>query len=99
VPRGIRVGTATLTSRSVPEEQFKVVASLLHRAVQLSIALQNEALSRSLEEFYTLATTGQGETAMAVGQLRKDVRAFARGFPVPGIDINTLEKLEGSEED
>jgi len=96
---GIRLGTATLTSRSVPEEQFKTVAFFLHRSVQLALVLQKEAGSGLLEDFYRMATTGQSEAVVAVGQLKRDVRAFARGFPIPGVDVSTLKMPEGLEED
>jgi glycine hydroxymethyltransferase len=99
VPGGIRLGTSALTSRSFVEEDIKKVADFLHRAVQLSLVLQKEAGSKLLKDFVRVATTGDGEGAKGVKQLRKDVTAFARGFPLPGADVTTLTRPAGIEED
>jgi glycine hydroxymethyltransferase len=37
VPGGVRVGTSSLTSRSMKEADMEVVASFLHRAVQIAV--------------------------------------------------------------
>ena len=99
VPGGIRLGTSALTSRSMNEEDIKVVASLLHRAVQLALVLQKEAGSKMLKDFVRVATTGDSEGFKGVQQLRKDVRAFARKYPLPGVDVTTLSKPAGLDED
>ena len=100
VPGGIRLGTSALTSRSMSEEDMKTVASFLHRAVQLSLVLQKEAGSKLLKDFVRVATSGEGEGHKGVNQLREDVRAFARGFPLPGVDVRNIQKPAGlSEED
>lgn len=49
VPGGIRLGTSALTSRSMKEDDIKQVADFLHRAVQLSLALQKQAGSKLLK--------------------------------------------------
>jgi len=99
VPGGIRLGTAALTSRSLKEEDIKKVAEFMHRAIQLGLQLQKEAGSKLLKDFERVALFGDGEGAKAVKQLTKDVRAFARRFPLPGVDVSTLTKPEGIEED
>ncbi|KAF9511260.1 hypothetical protein BS47DRAFT_1373116 [Hydnum rufescens UP504] len=98
-PGGIRLGTSALTSRSMVEDDIKIVADLLHRAVQLSVQVQKEAGSKLLKDFVRVATTGEGEGAKAVRVLRHDVRTFARKFPLPGLDVTTLVKPDGLEED
>jgi glycine hydroxymethyltransferase len=98
-PGGIRLGTSALTSRSMVEDDIKIVADLLHRAVQLSVQVQKEAGSKLLKDFVRVATTGEGEGAKAVRALRHDVRTFARKFPLPGLDVTTLVKPDGLEDD
>jgi len=97
VPGGIRLGTSALTSRSMKEADIKQVAEFLHRAVQLSLVLQKQAGSKLLKDFERAATEGQG--AQAVAALRKDVQEFARRWPLPGIDVNGLQRPAGIPED
>ena len=99
VPGGIRLGTAALTSRSMTEEDMKKVAEFLHRAIQIALQLQKEAGSKLLKDFERVALTGEGEGAKAIKELRREVRAFAKRFPVPGLDVSTLTKPEGFEGD
>ncbi|KAG6821106.1 hypothetical protein H0H93_006445 [Arthromyces matolae] len=97
VPGGIRLGTSALTSRDMREEDIKVVADFLHRAVQLSLLLQKEAGSKLLKDFVRVATVQEeGKTGYAqVRQLRDEVRAFASKWPLPGVDVSALKKPEG----
>ncbi|KAG8720946.1 Serine hydroxymethyltransferase, cytosolic [Ceratobasidium sp. 395] len=97
VPGGIRLGTSALTSRSMKEDDIKQVADFLHRAVQLSLALQKQAGSKLLKDFERAANEGQG--AQDVAALRKDVQDFARRWPLPGIDVNGLKRPAGIPED
>jgi glycine hydroxymethyltransferase len=48
-PGGIRLGTSALTSRSMKEDDIKTVAEFLHRAVQLSLAIQKQAGTKLLK--------------------------------------------------
>jgi glycine hydroxymethyltransferase len=99
VPGGIRLGTAALTSRSMKEDDFKTIAEFLHRAIQIALGLQKEAGSKLLKDFERVALTGDGEGSKAVIQLRKEVRAFAKRFPLPGVDLSTLTKPANFEGD
>lgn len=81
------------------EEDHKKVAGFLHRAVQLSLVLQKEAGSKLLKDFLRVATSGDGEGAKGVLVLRKEVRAFARQWPLPGIDVSNIKRPAGIEED
>ena len=80
---------------------MKVVAGFLHRAVQLALVLQKEAGSKLLKEFVRAATTEEAgkEGAKGVKALRREVHAFARRWPVPGVDVSTLVRPQGIEED
>ena len=101
VPGGIRLGTAALTSRDMLEADMKVVADFLHRAVQIALVLQKEAGSKLLKDFVRVATTPEeGKVgAQQVADLRQEVRAFARRWPLPGVDVSTLQRPAGIEED
>lgn len=100
-PGGIRLGTAALTSRDMVEEDIKTVAELLHRAVQLALVLQKEAGSKLLKDFVRVATTeSEGKVgAKMVKELRRDVAAFARRWPLPGADVSSLRRPAGIKED
>lgn len=92
VPGGVRVGTSALTSRSMKEPEMIKVADFLHRAVQISLALQKEAGSKLLKDFLRVATEGSGEGRKQLEQLAEDVKAFATAFPLPGIaDTSKLQ--------
>lgn len=100
VPGGIRLGTSALTSRDMREDDIKVVADFLHRAVQLSLLLQKEAGSKLLKDFVRVATVpAEGkEGFQLVKQLRSEVEEFAMKWPLPGVDVSTLTKPEGLHE-
>ena len=96
-PGGIRLGTSALTSRDMKEADIKIVADFLHRAVQLSLLLQKEAGSKLLKDFVCVATVPEeGKVGYAqVKQLRSEVVAFASKWPLPGVDVSTLQKPTG----
>ncbi|KAJ7130736.1 serine hydroxymethyltransferase-domain-containing protein [Mycena crocata] len=100
VPGGIRLGTSAITSRNMLEEDVKVIAEFLHRAVQLALLLQKEAGSKLLKDFLRVAMVQEeGKQGFAqVGALREEVRAFATKWPLPGVDVSTLTKPAGIEE-
>jgi glycine hydroxymethyltransferase len=101
VPGGIRLGTSALTSRDMREEDIKVVAGFLHRTIQLSLLLQKEAGTKMLKDFVRVATTQvEGKQGFAqVQQLRAEVCSFARKWPLPGVDVTSLQRPAGIEED
>lgn len=81
------------------EEDHKTVAGFLHRAVQLSLVLQKEAGSKLLKDFLRVASEGESEGRKGLLALRKEVREFARRWPLPGIDVQDLKRPAGIEED
>jgi len=83
-PGGVRVGTPALTSRGFVEKDFTVVAEFLHRALQLTLKIQEKAAGPLLEDF---KKTLKGDEEVA--QLRNEVRTFARKFPMPGFQVPT----------
>lgn len=82
------------------EEDLRTVANFLHRAVQLSLQIQKEAGSKLLKDFVRAATVPEdGKVgAQEVAQLRRDVRVFARRWPLPGI-TGPITRPAGIEED
>lgn len=83
------------------ESDIKVVGDFLHRAVQLSLLLQKEAGTKMLKDFVRVATTQEeGKEGYAkVKQLRKEVKEFASKWPLPGVDVATLQRPAGIEEE
>lgn len=83
------------------EEDIKVVAGFLHRTIQLSLLLQKEAGTKMLKDFVRVATIQvEGKHGFVqVQQLRNEVRAFARKWPLPGVDVASLRRPAGIEED
>lgn len=66
------------------EEHMEVVASFLHRAVQIALQAQKEAGTKLLKDFI-VAFSGSGEASKLLAQLRKDVVEFSTKFPLPGV--------------
>lgn len=100
VPGGVRLGTSALTSRNLGPTELRTVASFLHRAVQLALVLQKEAGSKLLKDFVRVARE-EGEARegwKAVRELRREVRAFARRWPVPGV-VGEIKRPAGILED
>ncbi|RKO92644.1 serine hydroxymethyltransferase [Blyttiomyces helicus] len=84
VPGGVRVGTPALTSRSFKEADFVQVAEFLHRAAQLAISIQ--ATSGKLIKDFIVALDKSEE----VKALKADVEKFARSFPMPGFNPDSV---------
>jgi glycine hydroxymethyltransferase len=81
------------------EDDVKMVAEFLHRAVQITIQLQKESGSKLIKDLLRVATNDQSEGAQALKALRKDVREFAMRWPLPGVDVKELTRPAGIEED
>ncbi|KXN86651.1 Serine hydroxymethyltransferase 4 [Leucoagaricus sp. SymC.cos] len=96
-PHGIRLGTSALTSRDMKEEDIRVVASFLHRAVELAVLLQKEAGNKLLRDFVRVATHQEGSNQgyVQVKQLHQEVRVFAMKWPLPGVDVTKLKEPAG----
>jgi glycine hydroxymethyltransferase len=91
VPGGIRLGTSALTSRSMGPSEMVEVANFMHRVVQISLKLQEEAGSTQLKDFLSRATQGNGQGRQLLAQLRHDVGIFSRRFGLPGVDVNSIK--------
>jgi len=82
-PGGVRIGTPALTTRGFQEKDFLQVGEFLHQALQITIEIQNEVLeetgAKKLKAFKAKLAANE-----KVEQLKKDVIAFAKDFPMPG---------------
>jgi glycine hydroxymethyltransferase len=74
-----------------PSEMVEV-ANFMHRVVQISLKLQEEAGSKQLKDFLNRATQGDGEGKKLLAQLHHDVGTFSRRFGLPGVDVNSIKK-------
>jgi len=93
-PGGVRIGSNSLTSRSMFEPEMRTVADFLHRAVQIGLQAQKEAGSKLLKDFVA-RLQGDGEAAKALAQLTHDVHEFAERFPLPGVpDSASIKRVE-----
>jgi len=63
------------------------------------LELQKEAGSKMLKDFERVATKGDGEGRKQVLAMSREVKTFARKWPLPGVDVSTLKKPAGIEED
>lgn len=81
------------------EADHRIVAGFLHRAVELSLQLQAESGAKLLKDFVRAASAGDGKAAKGIAELRREVRVFARRWPLPGVDVQNLKRPAGIEED
>ena len=91
VPSGIRMGTPALTSRGLDEADFERVAGFFERAVGIAKAQRAVVEARGLKkvaEFRESLKDGDADGAWppALKALAREVRDFARSFPVVGFD-------------
>ena len=73
-PGGIRLGTPSLTTRGFVEEDFKKVAELLHKCIQLTIKIQDD-VGKKLKVFVP-ALNNNNE----IKNLKNEVIEFAKKF-------------------
>ncbi|KAI8855023.1 serine hydroxymethyltransferase [Chytridium lagenaria] len=84
VPGGVRVGAPALTSRSLVEADFVQIAEFLHRAAQLALKVQ-EGTGKLIKDFVVAL-----EKSEEVKALRHEVETFARRFPMPGFNPESV---------
>ena len=80
-PGGIRLGTAALTTRGFKENDFIVVAKLLHRLINLAIKIQEEH-GKPLKKFEAALSEYE-----ELNDIRKEVNEFAGKFEFPNENI------------
>lgn len=77
-PGGVRIGSPAMTTRGLGTEDFAKIADFLDRAAKLALEIQ-AASGPMLKAFKAALVDNE-----AVKALEAEVRAFARGFPMPG---------------
>jgi len=82
-PSGVRLGAPALTSRGFKEEDFEKVADFLDTAAD--IAGDAKAKTKKLADFRAFLMEDE-EISTRITELRSNVEAFARLFPMPGHD-------------
>ena len=78
-PGGIRLGTPALTTRGMLEADMETIATFLLKSIDISKRVQEKA-GKKLVDF--VAHLNEDEELKTVGE---DVKAFARGFSLPGV--------------
>lgn len=89
-PGGVRVGSPALTSRGMKEKDFEQVGQFLHRCSVIALAIQAAAGSSKLVDFKKAMATP--ESLKMIGDLKKEVEAFAEKFPMPGAALPPAAK-------
>ena len=84
VPGGVRIGTPALTSRGFKEQDVEKVAEFLHRACVLALSIQATS-GKMLKDF-----VANMENNEEVKTLKQEIEAFAKGFPMPGFDPQSV---------
>ena len=76
-PGGVRVGTCSLTTRGMTENDMVIVAEYIHKVIQIGIKIQCENNVKRLDEYCQYFT--KNEDLM---NLKSDVICFASSFPL-----------------
>ncbi|BFZ06437.1 hypothetical protein BsWGS_09476 [Bradybaena similaris] len=82
-PGGLRLGAPALTSRGFKESDFEKVVELFDKGVQISLGVQQK--TKTLKDFKTHILES-AETQRELSNLKEEVMAFARTFPMPGLE-------------
>jgi glycine hydroxymethyltransferase len=97
-PGGVRIGTCAVTTRGMcGEEHMASIATMLDKAAQLAVSVNEQALAEGREKGEGLTQSGRVSVAAfdraleepgrcaEIALLRRDVEAFASAFPLPGL--------------
>ncbi|XP_058234439.1 serine hydroxymethyltransferase, cytosolic-like isoform X1 [Hemibagrus wyckioides] len=84
-PFGLRLGTPALTSRGLVEEDFCLVAELLHRGIQLAVEIQTNMNPKSTFKEFKETLAQDENYQKRVKEIQDVVEAFAGKFPIPGL--------------
>ena len=84
VPGGIRVGTPALTTRGFREADFVKVADFIDRAICIAQDCKAQTPAPGKLKEFAAYLAGPGSEREDISQLRSEVEALARSFPMPG---------------
>ncbi len=91
-----------MTSRGLVEQDFEQICHIIDRAVKLTIELNQAILSADasktrVKDFKEAVGEEGGQDAnhrVAISNLKADVVAFAKRFPVVGFDVEQMKYKE-----
>jgi glycine hydroxymethyltransferase len=86
-PSGLRIGTPALTSRGMMEDDFKTVAELLHRGIEIAADVKSKLVSKKVSDFKAHVVEADDPKIAA---LRADVESFAAEFPTIGYEMESM---------
>eukprot|EP00929_Paragymnodinium_shiwhaense_P098713 TRINITY_DN601_c0_g1_i2.p1 TRINITY_DN601_c0_g1~~TRINITY_DN601_c0_g1_i2.p1 ORF type:complete len:810 (-),score=284.55 TRINITY_DN601_c0_g1_i2:326-2755(-) len=78
-PGGIRIGAPSMTTRGCTAADFEKIAEFLDRVIKISLQIQAEK-GKKLKDFELGL-----QDCKEIGELKKEVEAFALGFGFPGL--------------
>lgn len=81
-PSGIRLGTPALTTRGLKEEDIDKVVDFIHRGLQLSKEVVKVSGPKLVD--FKRVLLEDSAFVQKVNELREEVQAFSRTFPMPG---------------
>ncbi|KAH7310695.1 serine hydroxymethyltransferase-domain-containing protein [Stachybotrys elegans] len=92
-PGGLRLGTPAMTTRGFTAEDFRRVADIVHRGVDITVKVDKEAkeaaAARGVKNPSTqkafLEHLGDGAAVADIGALKKEVEEWVGGFDEPWI--------------
>ena len=87
-PGGVRIGACALTTRNMVETDFIKIASILDKAIKLTISIQTNSGPKLTDFIAALKDNREIEV------LRADVNAMATSFPMPGFDKSSMKYTE-----
>ena len=84
VPAGLRLGAPAMTSRGFKEAEFQKVASLLDRAVKLTIKINQELLSQGKTKLVDFQNHVKAESSKIpeIGAIKQEVEAWCEQYPL-----------------
>ncbi|KAL0403653.1 UNVERIFIED_CONTAM: Serine hydroxymethyltransferase 4 [Sesamum radiatum] len=84
-PGGVRIGTPAMTSRGLLEKDFEQIAEFLHRAVSITLKIQQEH-GKLLKDFNKGLVNNKD-----IEELKADVEKFASSFDMPGFKKSEMK--------
>jgi len=84
-PGGIRVGSPAMTTRGCLVDDFQQIAAFIDDAVRIALDVQSQIGSNKMKDFKTAIESGEVAQTQ-IQALKENVVAFARQFPLIGVD-------------